>query len=88
VRKSASVQTALRETSNVRAYNVEIAMKKCALLAMTLLLLACDKQGPLERAGEQIDAAVENVKAGGETASNKIDDAIDEAREEIKDAQN
>jgi vacuolar-type H+-ATPase subunit H len=53
---------------------------------MALLLLACEKQGALEQAGEEIDEAVEDIAAGGETTGNKIDDAIDEARKDIEDA--
>ena len=53
-------------------------MKSFALLALLLALAACEKQGPLQRAGEEIDEAVEDVKNGGETTGNKIDDAIDE----------
>jgi len=53
-------------------------MKSFALLALLLALTACEKQGPLQRAGEEIDEAVEDVKNGGETTGNKIDDAIDE----------
>jgi hypothetical protein len=50
---------------------------------MMLLLLACEKEGPLERAGEEIDEAVEDIRAGGETTENQIDDAIDEVREDL-----
>jgi predicted small lipoprotein YifL len=62
-------------------------MKKFALLALLLALAACEKQGPLERAGEEIDEAVEDVRAGGETAGNKIDDAVDEVRAAAEDVQ-
>ena len=61
-------------------------MKWLMLIPMAFLLLACEKQGPLERAGEEIDEAAEDIKAGGETPANKIDDAIDEAREDVEDA--
>jgi hypothetical protein len=61
-------------------------MKLLMLIPIAFLLLACEKQGPLERAGEEIDEAVEDVKAGGETTGNKIDDAIDEAREDVEEA--
>jgi hypothetical protein len=50
-----------------------------------LALAACEKQGPLQRAGEEIDEAVEDVRAGGETTGNKIDDAIDEVRDAAED---
>ena len=61
-------------------------MKWLTLLPLALFLLACEKQGPVERAGEEIDEAVQDIKAGGETTGNKIDDAIDEARKDIEDA--
>jgi hypothetical protein len=44
-------------------------------------LSACEKQGPLERAGEEIDEAVDTMKRGEESTATKIDDAIDELRE-------
>jgi hypothetical protein len=46
--------------------------------ALLLMLVGCEKQGPLQRVGEEIDEAVEDVQAGGETTANKVDDAIDE----------
>lgn len=54
-------------------------------LAMVLLMslplfAACEKQGPLQRIGEEVDEAVEDVKNGGETTGNKVDDAIDDVR--------
>ena len=50
-------------------------------------LTACiDEQGPFEQAGEEIDEAVEDVRNGGETPANQIDDAIDEARDTAEDA--
>jgi hypothetical protein len=60
-------------------------MKWLMLIPMMMFLVACEKQGPLERAGEEIDEAVEDIKAGGETTGNKIDDAIDEARKDLED---
>jgi hypothetical protein len=53
---------------------------------IVLPLLACENDGPVERAGEELDEAVEDVSVGGETTGNKIDDAIDEAKEDIEDA--
>jgi hypothetical protein len=61
-------------------------MKWLMLIPMTFLLLACEKQGTLEQAGEEIDEAVEDIKAGGETTGNKIDDAIDEVKDDVEDA--
>jgi predicted small lipoprotein YifL len=55
-------------------------------LAATLAmgLAACEKQGPLERAGEEVDEAVDTVKHGEESTATKVDDAIDEVREDAK----
>jgi hypothetical protein len=61
-------------------------MKWLMLIPISMFLLACEKQGPLEKAGEEIDEAVEDFKAGGETTGNKIDDAIDEVTKDIEDA--
>ena len=62
-------------------------MKLLAVLLMTLpLYAACERQGPLERAGEEIDEAVEDVKNGGETFGNKVDDAIDDVSDSAREA--
>ena len=50
--------------------------------AVSLGLSACEKQGPLEQAGEEVDEAVDTVQNGGdESASDKVDDAVDELKE-------
>jgi predicted small lipoprotein YifL len=59
-----------------------------ALVAATLsvAVAACDKKGPVEQAGEEVDEAIDTMRRGGdESTSNKIDDAIDEAREGAED---
>jgi hypothetical protein len=62
-------------------------MKLFAVLLMTLpLYVACEPRGPLERAGEEIDEALEDVQNGGETLGNQIDDAIDDARGAVDEA--
>lgn len=61
-------------------------MKWLMLIPMAFLLLACEKKGPPEQAGEEIDEAVEDISAGGETTGNKIDDAIDEVQRDVEDA--
>jgi hypothetical protein len=48
-------------------------------------LAACEKEGPVERAGEEVDEAVDTIKNGGEeSTANKVDDTLDEAREAIE----
>lgn len=68
--------------------NLNAKLLWSALLTATLSLglAACEKKGPLEQAGEEVDEAVDTVKRGGdESTSNKVDDAIDEAREGAED---
>lgn len=62
------------------------AMAKGSLIALvcafSLGLSACEKQGPLEQAGEEVDEAVDTIKNGGEeSTANKVDDAVDELKE-------
>ena len=62
-----------------------------AALAATaaLGLAACEKKGPVEQAGEEVDEAVDTIKNGGEeSTANKVDDAVDEAREVVEDPKN
>jgi predicted small lipoprotein YifL len=49
-------------------------------------LAACEKQGPLEKAGEEVDEAVDTIKNGEESTATKVDDAVDEARDAAEDA--
>jgi len=44
-----------------------------------LALAACEKQGPMEKAGEKIDDAVENVK-------DKTEDVVDDAADKVEEA--
>jgi predicted small lipoprotein YifL len=61
--------------------------RSLALLAATVFslgLASCEKKGPLEKAGEEIDEAVDTVKNGGEEpVSAKVDDAIDDAAKKV-----
>lgn len=51
-------------------------------LVLASALAACaDNDGPLERVGEEIDEAAEDVQAGGETVGNQIDDALDDVEQ-------
>jgi hypothetical protein len=62
-----------------------------AALAATAAIgvAACEKQGPVERAGEEVDEAVDTIKNGGEeSTANKVDDTLDEAREAVEDKKN
>jgi len=59
-----------------------------ALVAVISLgMAACEKKGPVEQLGEEVDEAVDTIKSGGEeSTANKVDDAVDEAREGVENA--
>lgn len=53
---------------------------------VALPLWACEREGPIERAGEEVDEAVEDLRNGGETTENRVDDAVDDVRDGVDDA--
>lgn len=55
------------------------------LMPAVFLLQACEKQGPMESAGEKVDEIIEDLKEDTETTGNKIDDAIHEVPDDIDD---
>jgi hypothetical protein len=55
--------------------------------ALALGVTACEKKGPLERAGEKVDHAADTIKNGGsEPMSDKLQDEADKARDKLNDA--
>ena len=51
-----------------------------------LSLAACDKDGPLEKAGEDIDNAVDDAGDQLDKAGDKLDEAGHDAQRSIEDA--
>lgn len=49
--------------------------------SMAFGLAGCEKEGTLERAGEEVDEAVDTMRNGEESTATKVDDAVDEVRE-------
>jgi predicted small lipoprotein YifL len=66
------------------------AITLAALAAvLSLGLTACEKKGPVEQAGEEVDEAVNTLKNGGkETTGDKLDDAGDKAADAAREAKN
>jgi predicted small lipoprotein YifL len=64
------------------------AITLAALAAvLSLGITACEKKGPVEKAGEEVDEAVNTLKNGGkETTGDKIDDAGDKAADAAREA--
>lgn len=59
-----------------------------ALVASAIMgLSACEKQGPAEKIGEELDEAGRTIKNGGkETTGDKLDDAADSAKDAVNEA--
>jgi len=62
-----------------------MTMTKMATVGLLALgVWACERQGPAERVGEEVDEAVEDLRNGGETIGNRVDDAADDLRDGIE----
>ena len=66
-------------------------MQKVLFIALLLFPLAggwvaCDKEGPAEKAGEKIDEAVDEAGDKMEQAGEKVDDAVEEAGDKMEKA--
>ena len=57
------------------------------ICASALSVTACEKKGPLERAGEKVDHVGDTIKNGGsEPLSDKLQDEKDKAVDKVNDA--
>jgi hypothetical protein len=57
------------------------------LCVLALSFAACERKGPVERAGEKVDHVVDTVKNGGEEPTrDKMQDQLDKARDAAADA--
>jgi hypothetical protein len=65
-----------------------ISLVAVSALALTLGggLTACKEQGPMEKAGEAVDNAVEDMKDVGQGTMEKAGEDADEAIEKAKEA--
>jgi predicted small lipoprotein YifL len=80
-----------RKEERMNTFESKSGLLKGSLIALVCALsvglAACEKKGPLEQTGEEIDEAVDTMKNGGkESTANKMDDAVDEARDGAADA--
>ncbi|MEO6185026.1 MAG: hypothetical protein ABIP38_15185 [Steroidobacteraceae bacterium] len=56
-------------------------------VVLGLGMSACEKKGPIEKAGEEVDEAIDTAKNGGkESTASKVDDALDNAQENVEKA--
>lgn len=57
------------------------------ICALALSVTACEKKGPMEKAGEKVDHAADTIKNGGsEPLSDKAQDEADKAADKANSA--
>lgn len=56
------------------------------IVAALFVLAGCEKDGPAEQAGENIDEAVEEMQETAEDTSEKAMDKMEEATDEMEEA--
>ncbi|RBP52779.1 hypothetical protein [Arenicella xantha] len=59
-----------------------------SLFASLVALAGCEEKGPMEKAGESIDNAVDDAGDAINDAGDEVEDAADDAADEIEDAAN
>lgn len=57
---------------------MKFALPVIACLGL-FMLSACEKQGPLEEAGEKADEAIEDTRDSMEEAADSVEDAVEDA---------
>jgi len=57
-----------------------------ALATLMFLLTACEKEGPAEKAGKNIDQAAEQIQEKADAAGDKAADTLEQAGDKIEDA--
>jgi predicted small lipoprotein YifL len=68
-------------------FDAKVLWSAMLAAALSVGVAGCEKKGPVEQAGEEVDEAVDTIRNGGEeSTSNKVDDAVDEAREGAEDS--
>jgi hypothetical protein len=62
-------------------------MLTMVLCALVLGTAACEKKGPVEKAGEKVDHVIDTVKNGGEEpTADKLQDQVDKVRDKAAEA--
>ncbi len=61
------------------------ALLLAGMAAASLVLAACEKEGPAERAGKAIDESAERIGEKVENATDRAGDAIERAGDKIED---
>ena len=54
--------------------------------ASLMLFVACENEGPAEKAGEKVDEAIEETQEKMEDAGEQVKDAVEEGGEKLEEA--
>ena len=68
--------TYIKPGSNVHARSDNAGMKTLMIVIALAALAACNREGPAEKAGRNIDNAASKVGKGIENAGDKVRDAV------------
>jgi hypothetical protein len=63
---------------------IRTTLLSALICSIALGVGACEKKGPVEQLGEEVDEAVDTAKRGEESPETKLDDTMDEAREGVE----
>jgi hypothetical protein len=84
-RNSGAFDPTVKRFEETRMLREKVPVMILALLALGIG--ACEKKGPIEKAGEKVDHVVDTVKNGGEeTTADKVQDSMDKVRDKAADA--
>ncbi len=56
------------------------------VVVLALAFAACEKKGPLEKAGEKADDAIEEAGDKIEEAAEDVEEAVEDGKEEVEEA--
>ena len=65
---------------------IELVRIALALSFGITLLAGCEQKGPMEKAGEKVDKAVEGMGKEMKKAGEKVGEGLEEAGKKVKDA--
>ena len=69
----------------LRSKITALAVRTALVLFLALAGGACREEGPAERAGEEIDEALDDAGEAVDDAGEAVDDAVDDVKEKVDD---
>jgi len=52
------------------------------IIAMTMTMVACKKEGPMEKAGKSMDKAAHKMEDSAKEAEKAVEDAVDDVKDD------